>query len=465
MLKWLFRIAVILVLLLGISKYTSIFDNTKIKPYLDNVDTIISNQVDTIQNRFTGSWTGDQETVTGDSNIINTTTTWSSSFEKADELVDEQEINSSWSNLTNVVEDVIDRWSNTWVGNSGTDRIATLRIKNCVTPWWKFIPKNGYAVAYESRSSSECKREKRYCNNGTLEWSYQYDTCLYTSTITKQQSSALLSAQQFEAIKLDYNLFAISYIAPKNWSGLVHDLDTLSGKSAGPGVIVESYISPDDTQWASSFLEFTGSNAYPQNPSQIIYTSPNDPNKHYLGRQSRGIEILSNGQTELNNNVLKTYSLKKQLAWQNRIVFTTDDKTLYTTSDYSRKICTTPRWTLVSNGQFVTAFKTPNEINWICEAETRFCIDGTLQGSFVYPSCEGVQPAMIHYAPSIVTDTINTKITNDVISVWYSETRNVLKNDLIPLDPMPIPDPTVTLSPDVEDSDYNLNPEYIFLGG
>jgi hypothetical protein len=53
--------------------------------------------------------------------------------------------------------------------NSGVKKILNFQIKNCVSPWGKFIPKNGYVVAYEARSSSECKREKRYCNNGDLD--------------------------------------------------------------------------------------------------------------------------------------------------------------------------------------------------------------------------------------------------------------------------------------------------------
>ena len=58
LLKRLFRLAIIVILLVGLSKYTSIFDNTKIKPYLLQAETFVQTQITGIKGWFTSTDTG-----------------------------------------------------------------------------------------------------------------------------------------------------------------------------------------------------------------------------------------------------------------------------------------------------------------------------------------------------------------------------------------------------------------------
>lgn len=200
MFKRLFRLALILIILLWISKYTTILDNTKIKPYLQTVETIVEQNTESIRGWF---WKSNEEAIINEPEItwtIDYGLTWSANFGSEDMINGPwawEEINNiSWTTQEDTLNQNLNNSNTTWI-----KKIANFQIKNCVSPWWKFVPKNGYIIAYESRSSSECRWEKRICNNGTLEWSFIYDTCFYSSSIQKQQSSSSLSKEELSAMK------------------------------------------------------------------------------------------------------------------------------------------------------------------------------------------------------------------------------------------------------------------------
>lgn len=408
MLKRLFRIAIILIILLWISNYTQVLNNTKIKPYLNNVTLVLQNQVENIKWWF-GS--GDKEIIeevvveTGEV----TSVTWASNFGEEDILGGNMAINDQKDNeVVNIVEDA---------SNSGVKKILNFQIKNCVSPWGKFIPKNGYIVAYESRSSAECKWEKRYCNNGDLDWTYLHDTCFYSTTIQKQQSESALSKSEIQDMQKEYGLVEVKQTIPS-----ASEEDISAWEEAGPGVVLSSSrlteTVPDLSETASQ--------------ANTLKSSNNDPDKHFEGRPTKSINILANGQTEINNHKLKTWSLKKQVQWYIWETFITGKKSINSKNSYDRKVCYTPWWTVISNGHFVTAFKSTSAENGICELETRFCIDWSLQWSYYNAQCEWGFPALINTPQWL-------DLANNAIIVWYSETRNVIKSKLVDLDPMSIP--------------------------
>lgn len=421
MLKRLFRLALILIILLWISKYTTVLDNTKIKPYLTRVETIITNNTESIR-----SWFGSnkQEEVIDEQEIswsIDYGITWAANFGNedminSDETSDEVITELTWKNEdVVVVEQNSNDWNNTWV-----KKIANLQIKNCVSPRWKFVPKNGYIIAYEARSSSECKREKRTCNNGKLEWSFMYDTCFYSSTISKQQTTSSLSRQELQAMKEEYGLIEeVNDTA----NASQNNNELINGTIAGPWILVNSSQTKEPTT-----INTIGTDH--NTDANLLKNSVNDPDKHYLGNGEKSIAILDNQQTELNNNKLKTRSLKKQVQWYKWESFISDYKKLTAKNSFYGKFCTTPWGSIISNGQFIVARKSTIVDQGVCEMETRFCIDGKLQWSFGASECKWAYPEIINNAPGL-------DVTNNAIAVGYTETRNVMKNNMIDLDYMP----------------------------
>lgn len=348
-----------------------------------------------------------------------------------------------------------------WITISWTSNgpILSLRIKNCVSPWWKFVPKNSYVIAYEARSSAECKREKRYCNNGSLDGSFQYDTCFYASAISKQKENADLTLDEFKQVQFDFGLFALEPTpSTTSVSKTIEDMSTPIGQDVGPGVVISSKTTDTQNTVSPNGSVSGWSGDQLNTKSQIIFSATNDPNKHYIRPRNREIKILPNGQTELNNNVLKSISLQKQLIGIKGTTYKTDIATLGAKSSYIRKVCTTPEWTLISNGQFITAFKSISAENGVCEAETRFCLDGKLQGSYNQSFCNGQYP-------SIIANSKGLDLINDALHVGYTETRNVLKNDLVRLDPMPIPLTDTTNSNQNDNDNLNSLPDSVYFVG
>lgn len=411
MLKRLFRIAVLLILLFWLSQYTSIFDNTKIKPYFDRIEVIL-------QDRLPNSKPTQEisNVVTTGENQEPPSVTWANSFEDAD-LLENGMVDSNMPISTGALpeEELTVVEDKTTMQQTHTG----LAITNCHSPWWKFVPENGYIIAYESTSSTECKRERRYCNEGKLQWSYQHDTCYYTTAIANQQQSSLLNEQEVRSLIADYGSFGIAIAAEK--SREVTGTVTLLDKQVWPGVIVSSSQHPKIYQNSDAGFYQT------DNP---VNKSVNDPNKHYIlritnpqdgsiisGKPIKSIAILANGQTELNNTPLKARSLKKQLRpWGD--AYYSNQKTLGVKNSYERKFCTTPRWALLSNGQHVTAFRYASAVNGSCELETRFCIDGVLQGSFANSHCEGPYPEIM------------IRTTHEAAGVEVIPTQNSIKSDL-----------------------------------
>ena len=77
MLKRLARILIILIILVGLYRYTSIFDNTKIKPYLENINNGIGNL-------FTKSGSGSKATIKDNANTTGQGVTGASAFNDSD---------------------------------------------------------------------------------------------------------------------------------------------------------------------------------------------------------------------------------------------------------------------------------------------------------------------------------------------------------------------------------------------
>lgn len=429
-----------LIILLGISNYTHVLDQTKIKPYLDNVTFIIKQpkkRRSSTNSSSNSSWDSTlSEEITSDSKD---SLTGAQSFDSNDELDQLGSIDTLRGNDEVTTDDKETTVINPSTESSFSQRIANFKLQNCISPRGKFVPRNNYIIAYEYRNSATCHRERRYCINGKLDGSYHYDTCYYTNALHQQQNNAYLSLSEIKAMKKEYGLVenqgTTSQELTKNIIWKESDDVIISGQEAWPGIVVQSTSLPDLSLWVWS--------SWSQKINGVISANKtlNDPDRHYLGNPTQWIRILSNGQTELNNHTLKTWSLKKQLVWVPSNVFITDHKTLTVRNSYERKLCFTPRWTLISNGQFVTAFKSDISNNGVCELETRFCFNGNLQWTYQYPHCKWKYPEIINHPWEVDTTNSSSLIR------WTHQTRGPLAWVLHDLEYMSAPNEVIVSDP------------------
>lgn len=409
MLKRLARILIILIILVGLYRYTSIFDNTKIKPYLENINNGIANL-------FSKSGSGSKTTINETANTTGQGLTGASAFNDNDVIDFRTSSNSnSQTNSTGSTE----------MRNSGNNnqnqeveeveaKILDIKLSDlnqssskfpngCVTPRGEDITNGAYFIAYGQQVSHDCKRERRFCTNGQLDGSYQYDTCYYSDAIIKQQQNSMLTQSELKALQIDLGL---NYTDEPMIGGVVWSRNS------------------DDPSFSGKDMELYADG---ESGSSLRITN-NSAEKHFLGKETQGIEILANGQTAIPNHVYKSQTLQKQLQGHPKTSFITNNKTVDAKNSYARKICTTPRWSIISNGQFVYAFKNATAEGNSCEVETRFCLDGKLQWSFVNPNCKGNTPTIV--------DTPKPTITDDYVTVAFTETRNTLRYLPVPLELM-----------------------------
>ncbi len=76
----------------------------------------------------------------------------------------------------------------------------------CNTPWGEDIENGAYFIAYGQQVSHDCRREKRFCTNGKIDGSFQYDTCYYSDAIIKQQQNSMLTLTELKALQIDLGL-------------------------------------------------------------------------------------------------------------------------------------------------------------------------------------------------------------------------------------------------------------------
>ncbi|HMY80328.1 MAG TPA: hypothetical protein PLW93_00975 [Candidatus Absconditabacterales bacterium] len=477
MFKRLFRLAIILILLLGVSSWTTWLDNTMIKPHLNSVQGFLQKQGRTIKGRFGPSGTG-SEKEDSDSNNPTQSTQYIQSGDQLgieDELLigtggsvfsDDDILGGVKSNtlssqvLAENTQTILHE--DTTIKEEDTQYINTsiknsLRIKNCVSPRGKFIPKGGYIVAYQSSHSATCEREKRYCENGILSGSFTYDTCYYTQAITNQKTKSILSKNDIISLDQTYNILDKQDIHnnintnTNNTSQDNNDPTMIVGIDAGPGKVINS----------SRTTDTLGSNKGGSTTQTSINNSYNDPSKHFIGRGAGLLELDERGWVAIKNIPRKSDRLAEQVDGFIGKTFITNTKSLESLNTYDRKICVTPWGNLISNGQFVLAFKSHNAQGGVCEVETRYCINGQLLGSFGYANCEGQYPLMVNKP-------IGLDLSNQGTIVGYSDTLNVIKRSMPYLDMMPQPKTTSSTTslvyhqPDEIDHG-NQPPEYQFI--
>ena len=374
MFRRLFRLFLLFLILFFVNKYTTWFDNTKFGNFFNRIDTRISairhkwtnkpNDISSIQNESSNddlsnanSFSNDDIIPSPQDTTIKTPIPWVSNiaYKPAD---------------YNII--IVDR-------NSKRD---------CITPRGQNVEDGNYIVAYLAPVNPQCVFEKRYCNNGILDWSYVYHTCLYSdiaqaqsklSDLTSQDISALiekkiftyqepeffLSSDRLDKIDLDTNL---------SKSIDIKDIDTQT--TVWPGIVASSY--------ARKYAEAIQTN---QTSLNGINSTNNDPDTHFLGRGEKTIDITKDNQTYLEDNVLKTKTLRSILktGWPN---YDSRYVELPPSSAPVQKICTTPWWDILSNGQYTLAFAQSSvSFPQSCQSEIRYCLDGVLKWSYNYNDC------------------------------------------------------------------------------
>ena len=61
-----------------------------------------------------------------------------------------------------------------------------------------------------------------------------------------------------------------------------------------------------------------------------------------------------------------------------------------TSTTISQNVCTTPWWVMIPQGSSIFAYAEQNPVDGNCKEEMRTCDGGQLQGTYTYPSCNGI---------------------------------------------------------------------------
>lgn len=377
MFRWLFRLIILFVILLFVNKYTTWFDDTKFGDFFNRFeDKMIS---------FLNK--SDKATEVVDDLLSDNT--WSASwFDNIDWFTDDDLI--WWSNYNNASNNQ----SNTWYIPRDYDIVFVDHANQyCVTPRWQRIENNNYIIAYKYPISANCEFEKRYCNNTNLDGSYTYHTCIYESMADIQSQGSLLDNNDITSL-IHNNMFTYQepefLLSSDILDNLTLDITawiTSSSSDTTDAYDIQTKVWPGivASSFARKYAESINNNG--TGIISNILETQNDPNIHFLWRWEKNINLIG-WETDQEDNALKSETLKKILkTWWPKYDSTYID--LAPSSAPINKVCTTPWWDILSNGQYTMAFEQssasfPN----ICRSEIRYCLDGVLQWSYTNQNCQ-----------------------------------------------------------------------------
>lgn len=370
MFKRLFRLIIVFIILFFINKYTTWFDDTKFGGFFNR-----------FEDKMIAILIKDKNTDNIKENQSNSDT-WSLSWFDGIEWFSDDDI-LGWSEVSGTYD------TNSFLPNNYDIVFVDHTNKYCITPWWQRIENDNYIIAYQSPVSVDCNFEKRYCHNGRLDGNFYYHTCLYENIVQIQSQKSLLTTENIATLVASNTFTYQSPVVdgwpnsfwnkPNTWSW---SLSALS-QNANQDYDMQTQIWPGIV--ASSYAEkYTKNNQQDSNDIADVTTTYNNPEIHFLWRWEKEVKI-KNGQVDLEDTALKTSTLKKILkSWWP----TYDSKHIelpISKPNYINKICTTPWWDILSNGQYTIAF----DSSWpICKSEIRYCLDGVLKWNYTNPWCD-----------------------------------------------------------------------------
>lgn len=412
LLKILFRVVILFVILFFVNKYTTRFDDTKFGNFFNR-----------FEDRLIWFLSRD-ESSDGIANIDDKNSSDSLTWIDSIENFSDDDIIGGWSaKQTNTASYI----STSYVPRNYDIVFIDRTNQYCVTPRWQRIEDGNYIVAYKYPISAWCEFEKRYCDSNKLSGSYTYHTCLYESMAQAQSQKSLLDNDDITLLVTN-NLF--TYQDPEFFipSNLLDNLNIWLSSSYSeegnnqdyenydmqtqiwPGIVASSYA----RKYATSISDNSSSSVL-----NNVNQTQNDPDIHFLWRWEKTVEV-NDWITDLQNNALKTDTLKKILrSWWP--VYDSSHTELAPSSAPIDKICTTPWWDVLSNGQYTMAFAEPSaSFPTTCRSELRYCIDGVLQWTFTNRDC--------NYSGDVVEVTITPSLSGvDLNSYPYQYYKDTIK--------------------------------------
>lgn len=224
--------------------------------------------------------------------------------------------------------------------------------KECTSPRWTTIPHGTSIKAYKHKIATMhgniCQSQIRTCNNGHLEGSYRHEECFYAINGLVRTADNIIEQHKG---------------ANNEEQSLINLSEYIKKKHTTPREFTQPSITPNTT--APTLAE----------------VKPH---------------LMTNGKKPSSR-------LKKDTLEQEKLKDNPNNRPY--------RSCRTPRGTRVEHGDFVYAYNSnKSSPHQQCISQVRSCINGELNGTFLYPSCEitsGWIGTVTNYQGEIVQRDIN----------------------------------------------------------
>lgn len=375
------------------------------------------------------SWlSSESSTISTSTNVESKTTQWNNTTTSWSWITQDSIITTSVTNNDFSSEIITDQPVQQWL--------------SCTTPRWTQLTDNNSIIAYRTQrasSDNKCYSEIRTCQNGTLWGNFIYKTCDYIidgqlirSDGTREDVVAGASDSNQRLINLSkfYKKLQSTpkeYIQPKPYK----DSATLTTTEAKPQKMDNSKIitNQDLTDTLDQFTtkedhsinknscrtprwetiahgSFVYAYNFPINTiEQSCVAQKRSCNDGTLWWTYRYASCKFNTNSNISQTIIHSqpsiiyrWTLSPYSPYVRPISDSIRDTLLLSHSNINWMTngqnyieisnCLTPRWSTVSNGGHVTAYRLPQETsNSLCDSENRVCRSGVLWWRYTYPSC------------------------------------------------------------------------------
>lgn len=257
----------------------------------------------------------------------------------------------------------------------------------CVTPWGETLGDGAYIIAYESVDS--CRFEKRYCTNGTLEGSFTADHCNSPEGYTE----VVRTVVRPEVTKISYGYVqgveqAAYQPSTTNAKGTVTIVGSWNNNKTNPTTVSANdslYSNPKNWNYRNYDLTQRGCTTpwwtFLSDGSSVIAYKSSTPSRY-------GASCTYERRTCFNGTLGGSYRSKTCSTANNYNIYDNNGQDYYWPTPVHNYSCVTPWGQTVSNGARVYAYRNSSaSYGSSCVGEYRTCMNGYLNGSYSYSSC------------------------------------------------------------------------------
>ena len=212
--------------------------------------------------------------------------------------------------------------------------------KDCEAPRWDKVKHTESILAYQQRSDVPdiCNVQRRTCNDGVLDWSFNQPSCSENVVYISNKSSSNISSES--------NNNVVSYTR----KSVVSHNDLPKWELIQTPTVAKNEKAEFDTKWKI------------KNWEKEPITDWNNDDKYWN---------------------IGDYESQEQ-------------------KNISYKNCKTSRWEVINHWQFIKAYESPfGFTNASCSVELRLCVDWELKWSFEYGDCEYLDVTYEEYSNNL----------------------------------------------------------------